>query len=108
MEELAEHYAAGRLEHEEYVERLDAAATARTALDLAVLFEDLPRPANPLLSAEGRTSLAPVRRRRGVPWLLLLVIAITLAVLTDFPWILVAVAAVAWTVFGQRGRSHRC
>ena len=44
MADLAMHYADGRLEHEEYDERLDAIWTARTRADLAVLFNDLPRP----------------------------------------------------------------
>ena len=38
------HYADGRLDHEEYDERLDAIWTARTRADLALLFSDLPRP----------------------------------------------------------------
>ena len=44
MADLAGHYADGRLDHEEYDERLDAIWTARTRADLAVLFSDLPRP----------------------------------------------------------------
>ena len=47
MADLAGHYADGRLDHEEYDERLDAIWTARTRSDLAVLFSDLPRPAAP-------------------------------------------------------------
>ena len=47
MADLAEHYAEGRLDHEEYDERLDAIWTARTRADLAVLFSDLPRPQAP-------------------------------------------------------------
>jgi hypothetical protein len=39
---LREHYAAGRLTMEEFQERLDAALTAKTDLDLAKLTEDLP------------------------------------------------------------------
>ena len=44
MADLAMHYADGRLDHEEYDERLDAIWTARTKADLRVLFDDLPRP----------------------------------------------------------------
>ena len=43
MADLAGHYADGRLDHEEYDERLDAIWTARTRADLAVLFSDMPR-----------------------------------------------------------------
>src|SRR6204780_4318979 len=39
---LREHYAAGRLDMEEFQERLDAALTAKTNPDLAKLTEDLP------------------------------------------------------------------
>jgi hypothetical protein len=40
---LGEHYAQGRLDHEEYDERTTAAYAARTSDDLVPLFEDLPR-----------------------------------------------------------------
>lgn len=74
--ELARHYTEGRLDHEEYTERLDAVWTARTHADLRALFADLPRPLVTLPSA-------PVPARRpGLPlwWkvlpLLLLVVAV--------------------------------
>ena len=47
MADLAGHYADGRLDHEEYDERLDAIWTARTRGDLAILFSDMPRPVAP-------------------------------------------------------------
>ena len=40
--DLSEHYAEGRLTHDEHAERLDAVWTARTHADLAPIFEDLP------------------------------------------------------------------
>jgi TM2 domain-containing membrane protein YozV len=42
---LGEHYAHGRLDAQEYEERVTAAYTARTAGELERLFSDLPRPA---------------------------------------------------------------
>ena len=39
---LGEHYAQGRLDHQEYEERTTAAYVARTSDDLVPLFEDLP------------------------------------------------------------------
>jgi hypothetical protein len=48
--QIREHYAAGRLTHEEMTERLESALSARTAADLAPLVQDLP------------TLPAPVRR----------------------------------------------
>lgn len=44
VRELGEHFAEGRLDAEEYEERVSAAYAARTGGDLAPLFADLPRP----------------------------------------------------------------
>jgi hypothetical protein len=44
---LADAYAEGRLDHDEYDERLDAVWTARTHEDLALIFHDLPLPVAP-------------------------------------------------------------
>jgi Domain of unknown function (DUF1707)/TM2 domain len=44
---LGDHYAQGRLEADEYEQRVSAAFTARTSADLDVLFADLPRPLAP-------------------------------------------------------------
>jgi hypothetical protein len=80
MSHLAQHYADGRLEHEEYAERLDAIWTARTRQDLALLFDDLPRevapvrPASPAVAARGR---------RPIPWLPVLAILIGLSILLE-------------------------
>ena len=63
MSDLAGHYADGRLDHEEYDERLDAIWTARTRADLAVIFSDLPRPQVTYPSPPAR---APRRGASGV------------------------------------------
>ena len=87
MADLAMHYADGRLDHEEYDERLDAIWTARTRADLAVLFSDLPRPAVTYPVAK-----AAPRRRRGfrVPLLPALAVLILLSVVTEAPfWLLI-------------------
>jgi hypothetical protein len=55
---LGEHYAQGRLEADEYEERVTAAYTARTAQELDRLFVDLPRPVPP---APRATLVPPVR-----------------------------------------------
>lgn len=44
---LGEHYSHGRLQAQEYEERVTAAYTARTAAELERLFSDLPRPLAP-------------------------------------------------------------
>lgn len=43
VESLGEHYSAGRLDLAEYEQRTSTAWAARTAVDLSVLFEDLPQ-----------------------------------------------------------------
>jgi hypothetical protein len=47
ISELGEHYQTGRLDTEEFGQRLDAAANARTRGDLDRLLADLPRPTAP-------------------------------------------------------------
>jgi hypothetical protein len=88
MADLAGHYAEGRLDHEEYDERLDAIWTARTRSDLAVLFSDLPRP---------RAATPPARavprgrgRRSGFPLLPAVAVLVVLSALLHAPlWLLI-------------------
>jgi hypothetical protein len=94
MADLAGHYADGRLDHEEYDERLDAIWTARTRADLAVLFSDLPRPqvayppAQPRPAA--RLSSRPYGPRRRFPLLPAIAVLVLLSALTHAPfWLLV-------------------
>lgn len=88
MADLAMHYADGRLDHEEYDERLDAIWTARTRADLAVLFSDLPRPQvtyPPVRAPEQRSG-----RRKRVPLLPVLALLIVLSILIEAPlWLLI-------------------
>ncbi len=61
VEQLREHYTAGRLTEEELSERVQAAYQARTGADLEALLVDLPRlPASP---AELRAQRAERRRK---------------------------------------------
>ena len=93
MADLANHYADGRLDHEEYDERLDAIWTARTRADLAVLFSDLPRPqaTRPAPRPAPRLgSRQGSRNRTRVPLLPMLAVLIVLSVLLHAPfWLLV-------------------
>lgn len=106
--ELGDHYAAGRLDHDEYSERLDAIWAARTRRELDPLFVDLrPVPARPAVRAPSwgvPPSRAP-RRRGGLPTPLLVVAAVLVAlgVLTHLPWILLGLAV--W-FFVVRPRRH--
>ncbi|CUR60746.1 conserved hypothetical protein [metagenome] len=102
MADLAMHYADGRLEHEEYDERLDAIWTARTRADLALLFSDLPRPQVAYPPAKP----AAARRRQGfrLPLLPVLALLVALSVLTGAPlWLLVFPL-----MFFARGRRGGC
>lgn len=99
---LADHYAAGRLDHDEYSERLDAIWTARTRADLDVLFADLPRLAAP----------EPPPRRRGpgrlpLPIVALLVLVVGALVITHLPLIVLVLAVVLVVKLGRHGGCAR-
>jgi hypothetical protein len=93
---LGDHYAAGRLDHSEYAERLDAIWTARTRRDLDVLFTDLPHllPEPPLRAPRGG----------GLPFpaLALLVLLVGALVITHLPIILLGVGIVLLAKLGRR------
>ncbi|MBC2933831.1 DUF1707 domain-containing protein [Nocardioides sp. zg-1228] len=111
MADLALHYTDGRLDHEEYDERLDAIWTARTRADLAVLFSDLPRlpaphptraPASTARTARARTAGPRFR----VPLLPVLVILLALSVLLEAPLFLL-IFPVMWFAHRRRGPAHQ-
>ncbi|MGN6251727.1 MAG: DUF1707 SHOCT-like domain-containing protein [Marmoricola sp.] len=62
-EALGEHYVSGRLDLEEYDQRLDQVHAARTPADLLAPFEALPRPA---ALAPRRAAAVPARRAPDV------------------------------------------
>jgi hypothetical protein len=92
---LGEHYAAGRLDKDEFDERSDAIWTARTQGDLAPIFVDLAPAHRPL----------PARRRGwfAVPFLPVLFVLIALTALTHIPFLLLAFLGCV-AVFGRRRR----
>ena len=101
VDRLSEHYAAGRLDKDEFDERSDAVWTARTAGDLEPLFADLA----PLrLDRPGRGHPAPWVRRGWypVPFLPVLFVLIALTVVTHVPFVLLALLAC-----GVAFRRHR-
>ena len=101
---LSEHYAAGRLDKDEFDERSDAVWTARTAADLEPLFADLA----PLPLDRPRRGGAAPRVRRGwypVPFLPVLFLLIALTVVTHVPFVLLAFLGCVF-VFGRRRRGH--
>lgn len=62
MSQLGNHFQAGRLDQDEFAERLDAAAAARTRGDLAALLTDLPAETEPWTEAP-----PPARPRSRTP-----------------------------------------
>lgn len=100
---LADHYADGRLDHDEYSERLDAIWTARTRADLDALFHDLPRlvqqPSTPVRSRG--------RRRLPLPAYALIVLVVGAVVLTHLPIVLLVLAGVLVVKLTHRGGAGR-
>ena len=92
---LSEHYAAGRLDKEEFDERSDAVWTAKTHADLAPLFADLgPAPSQrEWRGGGGYGGYGGPWGRRGwlpVPFVPVLFLLIALTVLTHIPFVLLA------------------
>jgi hypothetical protein len=85
---LGEHFATGRLDQQEFDERVQAAYAARTRLDLRRLFVDLPEPA-PFRVAPARQPPPEPRPWRPPPFVpvlpLLIVLLIVASVLTRVP-----------------------
>jgi hypothetical protein len=118
--QLGDHFAAGRLDPEEYDERLEAAFAARTGQDLQVLFRDLPqqRPVSSRpVSSRPLPSFQDYERTRGhhgfrFPFLPLLFLLIGTAIITGQGWIvwvglgvLLLAKKLQWE--RQRARRHR-
>ncbi len=119
---LGEHYAAGRLDKDEYDERAAGAWAARTASDLRPLFADLPAP-NPLAPPRGRgvaaTSLPhqqrPAAPSRSAGWRLplfpMLFLALALAIIVGKALPVFLIVGGLWWMsrsFGRQRRSHGC
>lgn len=98
---LSEHYAAGRLDKDEFDERSDAVWTAKTQGDLAPVFADLAPPRS------DRARPGP-RARRGwfpLPFAPVLFVLIALTVITHLPFVLLAFAG-CFLFLGRRRRWH--
>ena len=96
---LGDHFASGRLDREEYDERLELAFAARTGNDLVALFRDLPqsRVASPLRAHSSRHG------HSGIPFLPVLLILIGLAIVLNAGWI-VWVGLGAFLIARRAGR----
>jgi hypothetical protein len=97
---LSEHYAAGRLDKDEFDERSDAVWTAKTGSDLAPIFADLgPTPSQQARHGRGR------RGWRRVPFVPVLLVLIALTVLTQIPFVLLALVGM-FLLLGRCRGSH--
>lgn len=117
MAELGRHYEAGRLDHDEYAERLDALGTARVMPDVWSVFEDLPDPSRVPAGPWAPRALAPEQRRAGavarrprrfeVHPMLLVVVGLMVAgvVMGHIAPFIVAVLLGAWLNHRSRHRS---
>ena len=107
---LGEHFAAGRIDAQEFEDRSSAAWAARSASALSPLFEDLPAPhprnavagpAQPSGAAAGRPAWSP-----RIPPLPIIALWIAVAAMTGF-WFPVVVLAWFWFFrWGHPGWHH--
>ena len=116
---LADHYAAGRLDHDEYTQRLDQIWAARTSAELHRVFTDLPGagPTGPVRSATypystplSRRPSSTTRSRRSrppTPLLALLVVLGAIAVVSHLPLILVGLGVWFFFLRGGGCRPHQ-
>lgn len=120
VEALGEHFATGRLTHEEYDERATRALQARTAADVAPLFADLPAPYPPVLTGRpapaapaprGRVArtvaAAAPRPPRRLPVLPLFLVLLGLALLLEEGAVLLFGLAALWWFASVRWRRAR-
>jgi Domain of unknown function (DUF1707) len=87
--DLGDHFAAGRLNTEEFEERVDQAIKARFNEDLEPLFVDLPRPVEPAIEARSNRHSDAHLAWSPMVWLapLLVVCAVVTAVILSAPWL---------------------
>ena len=101
---LSKHYGDGRLDEEEFNERLDRAMKAKTRADLDGLFDDLPETGAP--AVPGR----PRRRHRHPVLLIALVVVLAVAAAHAVLWVTVPLLwltfGVAAVVFATRALGH--
>ena len=103
---LSDHYAAGRLDKDEFDERSDAVWSAKTRGDLAPIFADLASPQHDV--ARPGPWGAPWARRGWfpLPFVPVLFLLIALTVITHIPFVLLAFVG-CLLVFGRRRRRWR-
>lgn len=115
IEQLRQHYEAGRLTPEEYEDRSVRASKALTWAEVTPLFADLPEPRpGPvrvhLVAPQARSQgLLPVSdRARETIMALTPIVALLLFFVTDFTWLwFLAIPLVGIVLYGPEGRHRR-
>jgi hypothetical protein len=102
---LSKHYAEGRLDSNEFEERVGRVMNAKTRGDVAGVLDDLPGLGSP-------APTPPRRRRPPGQWVLVLLLVLfaasLLAVPPHVPWLLVGIVALlVWHRFRGRRSWHR-
>jgi len=126
---LSKHYGDGRLDEEEFNERLDRAMNAKTRADLDGLFDDLPGHEDPPSPAPGPPVLRPPRSRSPLPRIAFLAFVVLAAIMVGqvlarplffpfggglfpwgwslgwhIPWLLIGIVVFLWWRFARRRR----
>jgi hypothetical protein len=114
--ELGEHFAQGRIDSEEYAERLDQVMNAKTAGELVPAFADLPRSgasatgrgAGPVGASTGAGRLPRLPELPRMPFLFKVLVAFVLVALVFSHLPLVVIALVVYVLAIRRvGRRRR-
>ena len=86
---LGDHFAAGRLNTEEFEQRVDQAIRARFSEDLEPLFVDLPRTAEPNTESQSHQRSDATLAWSPVVWFapLIVICAVVAAVILSAPWL---------------------
>lgn len=109
---LSKHYGEGRLDQDEFNERMERAMNAKTQADLAGLVDDLP-PDQPPAEVAARPRHSPLARFLFVVLLIVLataswhglVNALWFPFFMPIPWLLIGVLVFLWLRHGHR-RHH--
>jgi len=125
---LSKHYGDGRLDEEEFNERLDRAMKAKTHADLDGLFDDLPGSGEPPKPSAGRPAppmVRPPRRHSSLPRIVFLAFVAFVAIMVGqalagplfafpfhmvsplgwgfhIPWLLIGLGVFLWWRFARR------
>jgi len=99
---LSKHYSDGRLNEEEFNERLDKAMKAKTHADFGGLFADLPA-SEPPKAVAGQRPRRPFYRFAVLALIFVIAVAIAQSLTHLYvPWLLIAVLVFLWLRYSPR------